>query len=164
VQAFSEQQVRRSFVNCSQGEAKAATLPRTFAETPWEDLVVLGWRDARAPLRGYLVVERDGKPVGVALRAAESRMSGARSVMCLLCQTPLTGAEVSLFTARRAGERGRQGNTVGQYICADLDCATRARTEVPPWLSERDPEEVAAERTAELAERLHGFVTAVLHG
>jgi hypothetical protein len=164
VQVLSEQQVRRSFVNCSQGEAKAVTLPRTFAETPWDDLVVLGWRDARAPLRGYLLVEREGKPLGVALRAAETRMSAARSVMCLLCQTPLSGADVSLFTARRAGERGRQGNTVGQYICADLDCATRARTEIPPWLSERDPEEVAAERTAELAQRVQGFVAAVLRG
>jgi hypothetical protein len=45
VRALTEKQVRRSFVNCSRGEAEAMTLPRTFAETPWEELVVLGWRD-----------------------------------------------------------------------------------------------------------------------
>ncbi len=159
---ISEQQLRRSFVNCSRGEAKTLTLPRTFPETPWGELVVLGWRDARAPLRGYLVAERDGEPVGIAVRAADSRMSARTTAMCLLCQTARAGSDVSLFTAPRAGERGRNGNTVGTYMCADLACAGRARTEIPPWLRERDPEEVAAERTAELAQRVQGFLDAVL--
>ncbi len=82
--------------------------------------------------------------------------------MCLLCQTAQSGSDVSLFTARRAGEAGRNGNTVGTYVRADLACAVRARTEIPPWLRERDPEEVAAERTAELEQQLHGFLDAVL--
>ena len=158
MRALTERQVRRSFVNCSRGEAEAMTLPRTFAETPWEELVVLGWRDPRAPLRGYLVVERGGGPVGV----ADTRMSSATPAMCLLCQTAQSGSDVSLFTARRAGEAGRSGNTVGTYVCADLACALRARSEIPPWLRERDPEEVAAERTAELEQRVHGFLDAVL--
>jgi treble-clef zinc-finger protein len=42
VHALTEKQVRRSFVNCSRGEAEGMTLPRTFTETPWEELVVLG--------------------------------------------------------------------------------------------------------------------------
>ncbi len=75
MQALTEKQVRRSFVNCSRGEAEGMTLPRTFTETPWEELVVLGWRDPRAPLRGYLVVEREGRTVGVAVPAADTRMS-----------------------------------------------------------------------------------------
>jgi FBP C-terminal treble-clef zinc-finger len=162
VRALTEKEVRRSFVNCSRGEADAMTLPRTFPETPWEELVVLGWRDPRAPLRGYLVVERDGQPVGVAVRAADTRMSSATPAMCLLCQTAQSGSDVSLFTARRAGAAGRNGNTVGTYVCADLGCAVRARAEIPPWLRERDPEEVAAERTAELEQRVHGFLAAVL--
>ena len=154
--------LRRSFVNCSRGEAAAVTLPRDFAATPWEDLVVLGWRDPRAPLRGYLVVERDGGPVGIALRAADTRMAARTTALCLLCETAQAGSDVSLFTARRAGGRGRNGDTVGTYVCADLGCAARARTEIPPWLRERDPEEVAAERTAELERRLQGFVDSVL--
>jgi hypothetical protein len=162
VRPIPESQLRRAFVNCSRGEANAMTLPRTFADTPWGDLVVLGWRDPKAPLRGYLVVERDGRPVGLAVRAADSRMSARTAATCLLCQTTLSGSEVSLFTARRAGEAGRQANTVGTYMCADLGCADRARTEIPPWLSERDPDEVAAERTTELEQRVHGFLDSVL--
>ncbi|HYN93144.1 MAG TPA: FBP domain-containing protein, partial [Pilimelia sp.] len=94
--------------------------------------------------------------------AADTRMSSGTPAMCLLCQTAQAGSDVSLFTARRAGEAGRSGNTVGTYVCADLACAVRARSEIPPWLRERDPEEVAAERTAELEQRVHGFLDAVL--
>jgi hypothetical protein len=159
---MTEQQVRRSFVNCSKGEADSATLPRDLADLPWDELDVLGWRDPRAPLRGYLVVQREGRPVGIALRAAESRMSARRSVMCLLCRSTHSGDAVSLFTAKRAGEAGRDGNTVGTYVCADLGCAARARTESPPWLRERDPAEVGEERVAELRGRVAEFLDAVL--
>ena len=55
--ALTEQQVRRSFVNCSQGEAKGLALPKDFADLEWGRLELLGWRDPKAPLRGYLVVE-----------------------------------------------------------------------------------------------------------
>src|SRR3954470_4484401 len=158
---LTEQQLRRSFVNCSRGEASSLTLPRDFAALDWERLEVLGWRDARAPLRGYLVLRRDGDPVGIALRAADTRMSSRTPAMCLLCQTAQSGDAVSLFTARRAGESGRNGNTVGTYICADLGCSERARTEIPPWLHDRNPDEVGAERAAELRERAHGFLESV---
>ncbi len=158
---LTEPQVRRSFVNCSRGEAQGLTLPRGFADLDWAGLDVLGWRDPKAPLRGYLVLDLADGPVGIAVRAADSRMSSGTAVMCLLCQTGQAGDAVSLFTARRTGEAGRNGNTVGTYICADLGCAGRARTEIPPWLRDRDPEEVAAERTAELRERVHAFVAAV---
>jgi hypothetical protein len=159
---MTEQQVRRSFVNCSKGEANSATLPRDLADLPWGELEVLGWRDPKAPLRGYLVVQREGRPVGVALRAADTRMSARRTVMCLLCRSTHSGDAVSLFTARRAGEAGRNGNTVGTYVCADLGCAARARTGIPPWLRERDPAEVGEERAAELRERVETFLDAVL--
>jgi hypothetical protein len=161
---LTEQQLRRSFVNCSRGEASSLTLPRDFAMLDWAPLEVLGWRDAKAPLRGYLVLRRDGDPVGVALRAADTRMSSRTPAMCLLCETAQPGDAISLFTARRAGEAGRNGNTVGTYICADLACSHRARTEIPPWLRDRDPEAVGEERVAELRERVHGLVDAVLRG
>ncbi|SOE00670.1 FBP domain-containing protein [Blastococcus haudaquaticus] len=159
--AFTEQQVRRSFVNCSQGEAKGLTLPEDFASLDWAELELLGWRDPKAPLRGYLVLDAGDRPVGIAVRAADTRMSGRTTAMCLLCQTTQAGDAVSLFTARRSGEAGRNGNTVGTYMCADLGCAERVRSEIPPWLLERDPAEVVAERAAELRERVAGFVDAV---
>ena len=159
--ALTEQQVRRSFVNCSQGEAKALALPRDFADLDWASLELLGWRDPKAPLRGYLVVDTGAGPVGVAVRAADTRMSSRTAAMCLLCQTAQTGDAVSLFTAKRTGAAGRNGNTVGTYMCADLGCADRVRTEIPAWLRERDPAEVVAERAADLRERVQGFVEAV---
>ena len=163
---LTEAEIRRSFVNCSRGEAKALTLPRGFDELAWGELEMLGWRDPKAPLRGYIVVQGvlpggDEEPVGIAVRAAESRMSSRTAAMCLLCQTGQSGDAVSLFTARRAGEAGRNGNTVGTYMCADLACSRRVRTDIPPWLLERDPAEVVAERAAELRERVQGFLDAV---
>ena len=109
------------------------------------------------------VLEELGKygVTGTAVRAAESRMSARTTVMCLLCQTAQSGDAVSLFTARRAGAAGRNGNTVGTYMCADLGCAERVRTEIPPWLQDRNPAEVVAERAAELRERVQGLVDAV---
>ena len=161
VRALTEQQVRRSFINCSRGEAQSLALPKDFAALAWDDLEVLGWRDPKAPLRGYLVAESDGAAVGIALRAAESRMSSRTAAMCLLCQTAQPGDNVSLFTAKRVGEAGRDGNTVGTYVCADLACSRRARTEIPPWLQDREPVAVVRERVAELQERALGFVAAV---
>jgi hypothetical protein len=46
-------------------------------------------------------------------------------------------------------------------LCADLACSRRVRTDIPPWLRERDPIEVVAERAAELREPVRGFVDAV---
>jgi len=161
VRALTDQQVRRSFVNCSQGEAKGLALPKDFGTLDWADLDLLGWRDPKAPLRGCLVLEDDGALVGIALRAAETRMSSRTAAMCLLCQTAQSGDAVSLFTAKRVGEAGRNGNTVGTYVCADLACSRRARTEIPAWLRDRDPAEVASERAADLRERALGFVAAV---
>lgn len=159
--ALTEQQIRRSFVNCSQGEARGLALPKGFADLDWAALELLGWRDPKAPLRGYLVVDAGDRPVGIAVRAADTRMSARTTAMCLLCQTTRSGDAVSLFTARRSGEAGRNGNTIGTYMCADLGCAERVRTEIPPWLHDRNPEEVVAERSAELRERVQGFVDAV---
>ena len=148
-------------MNCSQGEAKGLTLPKDFDTLGWAELEVLGWRDPKAPLRGYVVAEVDGAPVGIAVRAADTRMSSRTAAMCLLCQTAQSADGISLFTARRTGEAGRNGNTVGTYICADLGCSGRVRTDIPPWLADRNPAEVVAERAAELEVRVRGFLDAV---
>jgi hypothetical protein len=129
MRAITEREIRASFINCSKGEAQRLSLPRDFAELPWEDLDFLGWRDQGAPERGYLLAERGEKGlVGIALRAASGAGRGftARSI-CSLCKTTRTGGGVALLTARRAGESGRNGNTVGQYICSDLACPLYVR-------------------------------------
>ncbi|MBR7827097.1 FBP domain-containing protein [Actinospica sp. MGRD01-02] len=125
----TESEIRTCFVNCSKGEALRMNLPRDFADVPWEDLDFLGWRDPGAPDRGYLVAERGEKGlVGVSLRSASGGGRGftARSI-CSICKTTRTGGGVALLSARRAGESGRNGNTVGQYICSDLACSLYVR-------------------------------------
>jgi hypothetical protein len=125
---LTEHDIRRSFVNASKGEAKRLDLPKNFADQPWDDLDFLGWQDPGAPGRAYLVTEREDGPVGISFRMAPSAARGftARS-MCSLCLTTRTGGGVVLMTARRSGEAGRQGNSVGQYMCSDLDCSLYVR-------------------------------------
>jgi hypothetical protein len=164
VRALTEAAIRRSMVNSSRSETAALALPRDFAELDWAALDVLGWRDRNAALRGYLVHERDGGPLGIALRAAETRMSARRSAMCLLCHTVQSADAISLFTARRVGEAGRNGNTVGTYVCTDLRCSTRVLA-VPPSAQHLTEELQAAAvdgQRAALAVRLAAFTADVL--
>jgi hypothetical protein len=124
----TEHDIRTSFVNCSKGEAKRLGLPKDFTDLPWDDLDFLGWRDPGAPQRAYLVTERQDGLVGIALRTTSGTSRGftARS-MCSLCLTTRTGGGVALMTARRTGDAGRQGNSVGQYLCGDLACSLYVR-------------------------------------
>jgi FBP C-terminal treble-clef zinc-finger len=164
VHALTEAAIRRSMVNCSRSEAAALTPPRNLDDLDWASLDVLGWRDAKAELRGYLLHEQDDGVVGIALRAADTKMSSRRSAMCLLCHEVQSAGSVSLFTARRVGEAGRKGDTVGTYICADLDCAHRAG-EVPTTARHLDEELQAvavAERAEGLRRRLAAFTSDVL--
>ncbi|MGQ4375040.1 FBP domain-containing protein [Streptomyces sp. SAS_267] len=124
---LTEQAVRDSFVNCSRGETERLAMPRDLAERPWDDLDFLGWRDPGAPGRSYLVAEREGEPVGVALRLPSSRRGFSHRSMCSLCLTTHPGDGVSLMTARKAGAAGREGNSAGIYICADLACSLYIR-------------------------------------
>jgi hypothetical protein len=122
VEPLTETQLRDSFINCSKGERARIALPRTVA---FEDLDFLGWRDPKAPDRGYLVTWLDGRPVGIALRAAtRGAKSLTRSTMCSMCMTPHTSSGVTLFTAAVAG---RGGDSVGNYMCANLQCSRYLR-------------------------------------
>ncbi len=125
---ISEGDIRRSFINCSRGEAERVKLPADFAGLPWPDLDFLGWRDQGAPDRAYLIAERDDHLVGITLRATSGhpRNFTARS-MCSVCLTTHTAGGVALMTGRRAGEAGRTGNSVGQYLCTDLACSLYIR-------------------------------------
>ncbi|MGW3605472.1 FBP domain-containing protein [Micromonospora sp. NPDC005161] len=120
--AITERAIRAAFVNCTQGEAKRLAVPNDLEVRPWDDLDFFGWRDGAAPQRAYLVAESDSGLVGVALRVAP-HTGRARRSMCSLCLTTHTGDGVALMTARRAGRDGRQGNSVGVYICSDLACS-----------------------------------------
>ena len=124
----TEDEIRASFANCTQGEAKRIPMPRDLADIPWPDLDFLGWRDPGAPDRAYLVAPGDGDAlVGVTLRIATQQRGFLHRNMCSLCLTTHPGNGVSLMTGRRAGEAGRKGDSVGSYICSDLACSLYVR-------------------------------------
>ncbi|MFE2880930.1 FBP domain-containing protein [Streptomyces roseus] len=133
---LTEKQIRSSFVNCTKGEAARLKLPLDFSELPWEDLDFLGWVDPGAPLRAHLVRRTaDGTPVGITLRVpGTSRTSALKSSVCQICLTGHAASGVSLLVAPLAGARGREGNTVGIYVCSDLACSLYVRGKRQPKL------------------------------
>ncbi|MGA5819204.1 FBP domain-containing protein [Kitasatospora sp. NPDC094028] len=163
MEAVTETEIRASFVNCSKGEARRLSLPRGLAELPWEHLDFLGWRDQGAPDRGYLVAPYGGELVGVTLRVPTVRRSLTRTNVCSLCITAHAGAGVALLAARRAGVAGREGNTVGTYVCADLACSLYVRGLKKSALVSRPTESLSPEeQVARTVANLDGFLARVL--
>ena len=138
------------------------SFPAAFREVKWPELQYLGWRDPKAPLRGYLVIWRDGRLVGIALRAPEAVTR--KSVMCTLCRSTHSSGGVALFVAKLAGAAGRAENTVGTYICADLNCSTYARLAKPTLSVRPEPGKSLDEKMSGLADRTAAFVDRVLNG
>ncbi|MDO0924564.1 FBP domain-containing protein [Streptomyces sp. TG1A-8] len=156
---LTEQDIRKSFVNCSQGEAKRLAVPRDLGERPWDDLDFLGWRDPGAPDRSYLVTERDGRPVGVTLRFPAAQRGFLRRSMCSVCLTTHPGGGVSLMTARKAGAAGREGNSVGVYMCTDLACSLYVRGKRLPQSGTRFEESLTLqEQIARTTANLRAFL------
>ncbi|MFD7881085.1 FBP domain-containing protein [Streptomyces sp. SID2999] len=142
---LTEQDIRASFVNCSKGDAKRLAVPRDLDERPWDDLDFLGWRDPGAPDRSYLVLERGTGLVGIALRCPTVRRGFQHRSMCSVCLTTHRGGGVSLMTARKAGAAGREGNSVGVYMCADLACSLYVRGKKVPESGSRFEESLTTE-------------------
>ncbi len=124
---LTEPEIRASFVNCSKGEAKRLNVPRDLADQPWEELDLLGWRDPQSRTRAYLVAEIAGTVRGVVLRASDGSAGVPRKNLCTLCLTPHPAGGVGLLVAPRAGKAGQNGDSVGTYICADLQCSLYVR-------------------------------------
>ncbi|MGY5883451.1 FBP domain-containing protein [Modestobacter lacusdianchii] len=158
---LTEKQIRASFVNATRREVTQAVLP-DLAEQRWDRLDLLGWRDRKAPLSAYVVVELDGAPAGVLLRASPAPASGRRrSAMCSWCRD-LASVGATLYVARRGGGSGRAGNTIGTLVCEDFSCSRNVRR--PPTSAESGDgieaiaDQVVAQRIAELRERSTQFV------
>lgn len=160
MRALSETDIRDAMVNTVPGEAERMPLPGLH-EVVWDEREYLGWRHPASPQRGYLVYWRGDEPVGIALRAAGTRLRSG-SAICSLCNTPQPSGQVTMFTALRAGDAGRAGNSVGTYICADLACSLLIRIAPPSYEWQPAPAEIIAGRIAGLTSRLHSFAGRVL--
>ncbi|MCU1468931.1 MAG: hypothetical protein JWQ39_80 [Glaciihabitans sp.] len=161
MESLTEDQIRASFVNASSDVINRMPLPGLH-ETVWGEREYLGWLDPTFPQRGYIVYWRDGTPFGMVLRSASSTMSRGISAMCSLCRTHQPGSQVSLFTVPKAGQAGRDGNTIGTYICSDLACSMIIRIVPPPSAFLPDPSEVVSDRTSGLLARLDNFTKDLL--
>lgn len=158
---LTEKQIRASFLNASRREVTQTVLP-DLADVPWDRLDYPGWRDRGAPLAGYVVLELDGQPTGVQLRASAAPASGRRrTAMCAWCRD-LASVGATLYVARRGGSAGRAGNTIGTLICEDFSCSRNTRR--PPTSAESGDgieavaDQVVADRIAGLRERSTQFV------
>ena len=127
---LTENDVRESFVNAAPDEITRVKLPADFVLTEWDHTDFFAWRDPQTRGRGYMIAEVGGEPTGVVLRAS-SGSSHARPAMCNLCHTMQPGDQVALFTARKAGDAGDNGDSIGTYICADLSCHENVRLAAP---------------------------------
>lgn len=84
------------------------------------------------------------------------------SAICSLCNTPQPAGQVTMFSAPRAGEAGRRGDSVGTYICADLSCSLLIRIAPPQQEMQPSPDEIVAARAAALRQRVEAFTGRVL--
>lgn len=169
MEPLSERQIRSSFVNSTKGEAARLKLPLDFAHLPWQDLDFLGWVDPGAPLRAHLVLPRAAGegPLGISLRVpAVGRTSALKSSLCQICLTGHASSGVTLLAAPLAGPRGREGNTVGTYLCADLACPLYVRGKREPKLRTTRYEESlsVAERVRRMTDNLDAFAAKVTAG
>lgn len=129
MRALIESDVRASFVNATEEELGLIELPHDFILVDWDFRDFFAWRDPASSKRGCVLVQTDDGIVGVVLRASDPGRT--RSGMCNICHTMQPGNQVAMFTARRIGEAGRRGDSVGTYMCADLSCHDNVRLAHP---------------------------------
>lgn len=162
MEPLTAEEIRASFVNCSQGEAKRLPLPRGLTATAWEQRDFLGWRDPGAPGAAYVVAPWRDRLVGLVLRVSTDRRATGRKNMCALCLTTHSTTDVALMVAPRAGAAGRKGNTVGTYLCADLACSLYVRRIKRPDRAQPEETLTDEQRIARLHDNLDTFVRRVV--
>lgn len=153
---LTDAQIRASFINASRSERKNLTLPAGFGDLAWDRLDFLGWRDPKLPNAAYVVAEVDDAPLGILLRPTDARPRSRPQ--CSWCADVSLPNDVVMFAARRAGESGRRGDTIGTLVCAQFECSHNVRT-LPPLAYVGFDREAARERRIEaLRDHVRGFV------
>ena len=157
---LSADAIRASFINASRKEAASLTLPANFDTLDWERLDYLGWRDPKLERRAYVVVPSlDGRTVGVLLRHPGA--SVRRLAQCSWCADTSIPNPVVLYSAKRSGESGRLGNTVGALVCEGFECSRNARRAPTPWYEGFDVEAERQRQIEELRLRVAAFAAEV---
>jgi hypothetical protein len=159
---LSQQEIRDAFVNCSRSEADDLPMPPGLHEVDWSRREYLGWNDPRLPQRGFVVVPTENGPVGIVLRASDASMRSHAPTMCGWCQDVHLTHDVYLYVAKRAGQAGRNGDTVGTMLCGGFECCENVRRTPPPSYVGFDADAVIADRISGLGERARRFAATVV--
>jgi len=156
--SLDEKTIRAAFVNATRKELTELTLP-DLTEINWEKLDYLGWRDRRLAKRAYIVVPANGGLIGVVLKQAEANPRSR--AQCSWCQDIHLPNDVVLFSAKRSGDGGRVGNSVGILICSNFECSVNVRKAAPMAYIGFDVEAARIERITVLRERAATFASEV---
>lgn len=157
---ITEAQLRSSFVNASRREVTDLTLPADFETLDWDRLDFLGWRDPQIGRRAFVVVPSlDGELTGILLRQAEA--SPRSRAQCSWCQDVKLPNDVVLYSAKRSGPAGRNGNTIGTLICQDFQCSQNVRRMPPLAYEGYDVEAARRKRIEDLQLRAASFAADV---
>ncbi|TXN30630.1 FBP domain-containing protein [Lacisediminihabitans profunda] len=159
---LTEKDLRGSFVNASLRERTALTLPPEFASLAWDNLDYLGWRDRKLPNVGYVVIALDSVPVGVMVRRADSKPRSR--AQCSWCEDVHLPNDVVLFSVKRAGQAGRNGDTMATFVCAEFECSANVRKRPPVAYVGFDVEAARQRRITTLGEHVRRFVRSVRDG
>lgn len=159
---FTEAEIRASFLNASLRERKALQVPDDLEQTPWESLDFLGWHDRKLPQTAYLTVELEGRPASLVLRRADA--APRSRAQCSWCADTYLPNEVVLYTAKRAGDAGRRGDTIGVLVCESFECSANVRALPPEAYLGFDREAARDRRIEGLRERVTAFVRALRDG
>jgi hypothetical protein len=162
MQSFTDAQIRASFINASLREKNDAVLPHDLETTNWDGLDYLGWRDRKYAGTSYVVAEVDDEPVGILLRQAEG--TPRSRPQCSWCEDIQLPNDVVLFSARRSGKAGRNGNTIGTLVCSNFECSTNVRKRPTLAYIGFDLEAERQRRIAVLREHVRNFVLDVRDG
>lgn len=158
MEILTDAQIRKSFINCSKGEAKRLNVPNGLDQVAWDDLRFFSWIDAKNPQKAAIVVPaEDGSVSGVLLTRAKAQ--GKRAQMCSFCMTLHPGSGISLFSAAKTGDSGRRGNTLGTYVCSNLRCVDYVTgKKKPEGIRQMDETLKVEQRLERMIENARGFV------
>lgn len=130
MQELTADAIRASFVNADEHDLEILDLPLEALLVDWYHHDFFAWRDPSNRARCYVVVELDGSPTGIVMRAATSS-SRARSGICNICRTMQPGNQVVMMSARKGGDAGRRDESIATYMCADVSCHENVRLAHP---------------------------------
>jgi hypothetical protein len=156
---LTEKDIRSSFVNASLRERTAIPLPPALDETAWANIDFLGWRDPKVPAIGHVVSRLGDRPAGVLLRQSGDRLRV--QAQCSWCEDVTLPNDVVLFSARRSGHAGRNGDTLATLVCAHFECSRNVRTLPPSAYLGFDREAARLHRIEVLRERVTNFLADV---